>query len=216
MADADEPHTPVPTSDSTSGGLHPLAAELIARHDRQCALTATALSKRPADWPATQVATSASQEPTPGKKPSAQAMQRRYRDTRDTEAPCYCCIVSSVDANGDAIGWPCPCCYVGLCGPVTGGTEYACCCGCTLPTRFPPSRPICELPCPVTCLVWPLLWPAAYCLSHLMGGKVVYAGECCFNGCQCAGCECAGPSYDRDDWYDEDPSCTECVCCGGR
>ena len=52
MADADEPHAPGPTSDSTSDGLHPLTVELLARHDRRCAPTATALSKRPADWPA--------------------------------------------------------------------------------------------------------------------------------------------------------------------
>ena len=54
MADADEPHAPGPTSDSTSGGLHPLTAGLLARHDSQRALTATALSKRPADWPAAE------------------------------------------------------------------------------------------------------------------------------------------------------------------
>ena len=54
MADADEPHAPRPTSDSTSGGLHPLTAGLLARHDRRCAPTATALSKRPADWPAAE------------------------------------------------------------------------------------------------------------------------------------------------------------------
>ena len=54
MADADEPHAPGPTSDSTSGGLHPLTAGLLARHDRRCAPTATALSKRQADWPAAE------------------------------------------------------------------------------------------------------------------------------------------------------------------
>ena len=54
MADADEPHAPGPTSDSTSGGLHPLTAGLLARHDSQRAPTATALSKRPADWPAAE------------------------------------------------------------------------------------------------------------------------------------------------------------------
>ena len=54
MADANEPHAPGPTSDSTSGGLHPLTAGLLARHDRRCAPTATALSKRPADWPAAE------------------------------------------------------------------------------------------------------------------------------------------------------------------
>ena len=54
MADADEPHAPGPTSDSTSGGLHPLTAGLLARHDSQRAPTATALSKRRADRPAAE------------------------------------------------------------------------------------------------------------------------------------------------------------------
>ena len=54
MADANEPHAPGPTSDSTSGGLHPLTAGLLARHDSQRAPTATALSKRRADRPAAE------------------------------------------------------------------------------------------------------------------------------------------------------------------
>ena len=97
------------------------------------------------------------------------------------------------------------------------------CGGCNLVNPFrdwPPRRPVVEVPCPLVYVLWPVLYPVGLLLSHLTGGRAVYAGKfcvspCCF--CLRDPLECAAPrDYNEDSWNDgEWAVSSSCVnCCG--
>ena len=132
--------------------------------------------------------------------------------------PLHCIIAGSFDIVGDHSASPCsfpgayP--YCALCGSTAGASPehyYAVCGGCNVvdPVQCQvPRRPVLEIPCPLVCVLWPAFYPLLLVASHLTCGRAVHAGPCLLD------CPCAGPTYRREEWFEEEPACACVNCCG--
>ncbi len=140
------------------------------------------------------------------------------KSSRRKRQPLHCIIIGSVDIVGDHAStclarpgaWP----YCAVCGSTAGTSPehyYAVCGGVNLADPLccrRPRRPVVEVPCPLVSAWWPAVYPMGLLLSHLTCGRAVHAGPCLLDW------PCAGPTYRREEWYEEEPSCAMVNCCG--